>query len=412
MFVETHLAWPLAAAELKPALELVLSLARADMTVLLLHDDAAGALFPALGQGIDDATCALVGSHRPGADTIGMALSERRRIVVRDAWRKEESLSQLAHTIGFRAIEVVPLIGLERQPLGVLAMMFRNSHTCRRRSARRIEQCASMLGVAVQHARRRAEAERAKELAEQAGRTKVQFFARMSHELRTPLQSIAGYVELLRAGAVEPLTPALARVLARVHDSEEVLVHVIDDLITFSRLESGHVTYRIGTVAAEEALRICQSVIGPLAVDHGVNFEVADCPGMFVAADGDKLKQILVNLAANATKVSPRGGTVRLACVVEADMVRFDVSDEGPGIPPDKLREIFEPYVQLGSGDRLGGTGLGLTISRDFAAGMRGQLTVESSLGHGAVFSLRLPRAAHETIRPSPDVVRAASPTL
>jgi signal transduction histidine kinase len=201
-------------------------------------------------------------------------------------------------------------------------------------------------------------------------------------------------------------------VLARVHDSEEVLVHVIDDLITFSRLESGHVTYRINTVAAEEALRICQSVIGPLAADHGVTFEVAECPGTFVAADGDKLKQILVNLAANATKVSPRGGTVRLSCVVESDMVRFDVSDNGPGIPADKLRDIFEPYVQLGTGDRLGGTGLGLTISRDFAAGMRGQLSVASTVGHGSVFSLRLPRAASDAIRPSPDVARAASPTL
>jgi signal transduction histidine kinase len=235
----------------------------------------------------------------------------------------------------------------------------------------------------------------------------------MSHELRTPLQSIAGYVELLRAGAVEPLTPALARVLARVHDSEEVLVHVIDDLITFSRLESGHVTYRIGPVAAEEALRICQSVIGPLASDHGVTFEVAECPGTFVAADGDKLKQILVNLAANATKVSPRGGTVRLSCTLDGGgMVRFDVSDNGPGIPADKLRDIFEPYVQLGSGDRLGGTGLGLTISRDFAAGMRGQLSVASTLGTGSVFTLRLPQAPTEAIRPSPDVLRAASPTL
>jgi signal transduction histidine kinase len=411
MFVETHLAWPLAAAELKPALELVLALARADMTVLLLHDDAAGTLFPAIGFGIDDAKCALVGSHRPGADTFGIALSERRRVVVRDAWR-DKPLAHLAHKIGFRAIEVIPLISLERQPVGVLAMMFRSAHTSRRSSQRLVEQCASLVVVAVQHARRRAEAERARELAEQAGRTKVQFFARMSHELRTPLQSIAGYVELLRAGAVEPLTPALARVLARVHDSEEVLVHVIDDLITFSRLESGHVTYRINTVAAEEALRICQSVIGPLAADHGVSFEVAECPGTFVAADGDKLKQILVNLAANATKVSPRGGTVRLSCVVESDMVRFDVSDNGPGIPADKIREIFEPYVQLGTNDRLGGTGLGLTISRDFAAGMRGQLSVNSTIGHGSVFSLRLPKAAVDALRPSADIARAASPTL
>src|SRR5690348_3156044 len=159
MFVETHLAWPMATAELKPALELVLALARADMTVLLLHDDAAGALFPAIGFGIDDAQCALVGSHRPGADTFGIALTERRRVVVRDAWRREEPLSHLAHKIGFRALEIVPLIGPERQPIGVLAMMFRRMRTSRPSSKHLVEHCASLVVCAVQQARRRAEAE-------------------------------------------------------------------------------------------------------------------------------------------------------------------------------------------------------------------------------------------------------------
>ncbi len=252
-----------------------------------------------------------------------------------------------------------------------------------------------LLACTVIHAKRRADAERARDTAEQAGRAKIQFFARMSHELRTPLQSIAGYIDLLRVGGAEPLTPGQARLLARVHDSEEILVNVIDDLITFSRLEAGHVPYNIATIAADDALRITQSVIAPLAGDHRVTLDVEECHGILVSADGDKLKQILINLAANAVKFSAKNGTVHITCRSDGDVVRFEVSDDGPGIPSESLREIFEPYVQLGgtTNDRHGGMGLGLAISREFAAGMHGELSVASTIGKGSVFTLTLPRA-------------------
>ena len=167
---------------------------------------------------------------------------------------------------------------------------------------------------------------------------------------------------------------------------------MIDDLITFSRLEAGHIGYHIGPVLADEVLRITQAVIAPLASDHGVTLQVGACAGIFVAADGDKLKQILVNLAANAVKFSDRGGIVRLSCLPETSAVAFRVIDNGPGIDAAKLREIFEPYVQLETPllDRYGGTGLGLAISREFANGMHGQLTVASTVGRGSEFTLRL----------------------
>jgi signal transduction histidine kinase len=307
-------------------------------------------------------------------------------------------MAPLAQTLGFRSMDIIPLIGLEGQIVGEIAMMFRQSGGSSRRMIKLIEQCARLVVCAIQHARRRVEAERARDTAEQTGRAKIQFLARMSHELRTPLQSIAGYIDLLRVGAAEPLTAGQARLLARVHDSEEILVHVIDDLITFSRLEAGHLAYHIGPVPADEVLRITQSVIAPLASDHGVTLQVGACAGIFVAADGDKLKQILVNLAANAVKFSERGGMVSLTCLPDGASVAFRVIDNGPGIEAGKLREIFEPYVQLETPllDRYGGTGLGLAISREFASGMHGQLTVASTVGRGSEFTLRLPRATPE----------------
>lgn len=396
---ETHVAWPLPTTELKPALQLALALAHGDMAVLMLHDDRVGRLFPALGYGISDAQCEMIGSHAFGDGPFGIAMAEHRRVAVRDAWRQSESLGQAAHTLGFRGMEIVPLFAFNGKAIGALGIMYRHARGCSRRMIKLIEACAQLVVSAVQHAERQAEAERARESAEQVGRARIQFFARMSHELRTPLQSIAGYIDLLRVGSAEPLTPAQARLLSRVRDSEEILVHVIDDLITFSRLEAGHVVYHVGPVVAQEAIRVTEAVVSPLASDRGVRLEIADCPAsILVAADGDKLKQVLVNLAANAVKFTSRGGTVRLSCHSEGEIVSFDVADNGPGIDPDKLREIFEPYVQLGTPllDRFGGSGLGLAISREFAIGMHGQLTVSSAVGRGSVFTLRLPMAKIE----------------
>jgi signal transduction histidine kinase len=229
----------------------------------------------------------------------------------------------------------------------------------------------------------------------------VEFLARVSHELRTPLQSIAGYLDLLRIDTADPLTPSQARHVERMRASEEILVNVINDLITFSQLEAGHVTYHLSASRAGEALRVAEAVVAPLAMKRGVRLEVVPVPtGIIVSGDAEKLKQVLVNLAANAVKFTQRGGVVTLACRIDSGFVYFDVIDTGPGIAPDKLARIFEPYVRLATpmADHPGGSGLGLAISRDFAMGMHGELTVRSALGNGSVFTLRLPRISGEGV--------------
>jgi signal transduction histidine kinase len=260
---------------------------------------------------------------------------------------------------------------------------------------------------AVLQAQRCTAANNARETAEQIGRAKIQFLARMSHELRTPLQSIAGYLDLLRVDGANPLTPTQAHQVERMYISEQILVHVIDDLITFSQLESGHVRYRLAPTSAGEALRAAEAVVVPLAIDRGVRLGVADVPAdVIVRGDADKLKQVLVNLTANAVKFTGRGGSVTLTCRAEPDDVYFDVTDTGPGIAPDKLTAIFEPYMQLGTPmlDHFGGSGLGLAISRDFASGMNGDLSVRSAVGKGSVFTLRLPRVGPTGVDAPPEI--------
>ncbi len=366
----TH-AWPLDASELKPALQLILGLARADMGILMLHDEESGMLYPVLGSGMSDTQTALFGSHRV------------------------DEVPSVARSLGFQTAEVLPFHGRDGRLLGAVGVIFRNRRGSRRRAAKLEAFCADTVACALWHAHQHIQAEGARERLTKTTQAKIQFLARMSHELRTPLQSIAGYVDLLRTGGSEPLTPAQARMLARIAESERILVHVIDDVITFSRLEAGHVSYNIGPVLAQEALRVTEAVVSPLAIDHHVRMELSPCPtGLLVRADGDKLKQILVNLAANAVKFTKPSGSVTLSCRTDADWVWFDVADTGAGIANDKLADIFEPYVQLGGSavDTFGGSGLGLTISREFAAGMGGDLSANSKVGHGSVFTLRLPR--------------------
>jgi signal transduction histidine kinase len=387
--------WPLPTGELKPALELALAVTHGDMGVLMLHDEAQGALLPVLGVGLDDEQCAAIGTHRPGVGPFGLALSTHHRIIVRDAWRDPQALPDLAHRLGYRGIEILPLFGADDHAVGAIALMFRHGRGTHRRGHQLVDQCARLVVTALLQARQCAEAVHAREQAEQLGRAKVQFLARMSHELRTPLQSIAGYLDLLRIDPSDPLTPSQARHVERMRVSEQILVHVIDELITFAQLEAGHVSYHLVATRAGEALRVAEAVVGSLAFERGVRLEVLPVPtGVVVSADAEKLKQVLVNLTANAVKFTPRGGLVTLSCRVESKAVYFDVIDTGPGIAADQLAGIFEPYVQAGtkSSNHLGGSGLGLAISRDFALGMQGELTVRSVLGTGSVFTLRLPR--------------------
>jgi signal transduction histidine kinase len=351
-------------------------------------------------QGISDEQCALIGQQRLGSGPFGIAMSEHRRVVVRDAWRNGESLGEAAHTLGFRTVEILPLFGLEGQMVGALAVMFCRSHSTSRRVLQLIEATAQLVVSVVHHARVAVAAERARAVAEEIGRAKVQFLARMSHELRTPLQSIAGYIELLTIGTAEPLTVGQARLLRRARDAELLLVHVIDDLITFSRSEAGQIVYKLAPVQPGDVLRAAEAIVSPLAMDRDVHLTVAEPQsGVAVNADSDKLKQILVNLVVNAVKFTHRGGSVSLRSRIEPQAVTFEVEDTGPGIPAERLSDIFDPYFQLDTHvrDRYGGTGLGLAISHEFAAGMHGKLSVASTVGRGSVFTLNLPRVMVDT---------------
>jgi signal transduction histidine kinase len=241
----------------------------------------------------------------------------------------------------------------------------------------------------------RAEAERARVDAEIANRAKTEFLAVMSHELRTPLNAIAGYTDLLVFGIRGPVTAEQREDLERIQRAQQHLLGLINEVLSYARIETGAMGYDLKPVAVAPTIRLIAQFLIPQMNTKQIQlvFGASDS-ALTVHADPERLRQILLNLFGNACKFTDHGGHITVDCVEHDDMVDICVRDTGIGIPADQVEYIFEPFAQVDP--RLtrseGGVGLGLAISRDLARGMGGDLSVTSRLGEGSTFTLRLPR--------------------
>ncbi|MBI4408258.1 MAG: GAF domain-containing protein [Gemmatimonadetes bacterium] len=302
-----------------------------------------------------------------------------------DAVARDHEHRALLERLDPQSCMIVPLLA-RQQPLGALSFARRSPHPYTARDLSLAEDVAHRAALALENAL-------LYRSAQEANQAKSDFLAVMSHELRTPLNAIMGYADLLDAGISGPLNPKQSRQLARIQASARHLLELIEEILSFSRVEAGREGLQAEELDARALAREAAEVVEPAAAEQGLTLQL-DLPDgpLHLQNDARKLRQILINLLSNAVKFTSTGG-VRLGVRQQGEEVLFQVSDTGIGIPPEHLEKIFEPFWQVEQTPtrRVGGTGLGLSVARRLARLMRGDVSVKSEPGKGSTFTVRVP---------------------
>ncbi|MBF2077649.1 MAG: GAF domain-containing protein [Synechococcales cyanobacterium T60_A2020_003] len=321
---------------------------------------------------------------------------------------------ELLESLQARAYLIVPIF-CKDQLWGLLAS-YQNA-TPRRWQAGEIKmmsQVGNQLGVAVQQVelfiqvQEQAEAlKRAKELADTANQAKSEFLANMSHELRTPLNVILGFTQLLNHD--ESLTDEYQGYLRTISSSGEHLLALINDILEMSKIEAGALTFNESTFNLPHLLEGLHDMMHVRATSKGITlgFEIADDLPATIKTDEGKLRQILINLLGNAIKFTQQGSVIlrataiaRSSATLAANLedhpvtLQFEVADTGPGMTPQELQQLFQPFKQTQTGLNNEGTGLGLAISQRYAQMLGGSIMVHSQLGQGSTFSVQITATA------------------
>lgn len=234
----------------------------------------------------------------------------------------------------------------------------------------------------------------AMESAESANRAKSVFLAQMSHELRTPLNAIIGFAQMLDLGVPVPLDPPHREAVGHILGSGRHLLRLINEVLDLACIEAGKMDLAAATMDIGSSIQEAVVMTQALAADRGIIIRPACLGGMEVHADAVRVRQILLNLLSNAVKYNHEGGLVAVYCQPKGDVVRVSVVDTGPGIPPERLAQLFQPFQRLGAEQTsIEGTGIGLVVCKTLAEAMGGQIGFQSELGIGSRFWLDMPAA-------------------
>ncbi|HWL91294.1 MAG TPA: PAS domain S-box protein [Actinomycetota bacterium] len=246
--------------------------------------------------------------------------------------------------------------------------------------------------------RRKSEDERelAREAADRANRAKSEFLSRMSHELRTPMNAVLGFAQLLE---LDHLSPEQQEATGEILKAGRHLLELIDEVLDIARIEAGRLRLSLEPVDAVAVAEESISLLTLQARQEGVTLSMEKkdtSDAVFVVADRQRLKQVMLNLISNGIKYNRQHGTVRVS-IDSADggsRIRIDVTDSGRGIPAERIEQLFAPFERLGAEETgIEGTGLGLALTKPLAEAMGGALSVVSEAGKGSTFSVELASA-------------------
>lgn len=231
---------------------------------------------------------------------------------------------------------------------------------------------------------------------------KDEFLANTSHELRTPLNGIIGLTESLKDGVAGKLAPKVLENLEMISSSGKRLAHLVNDILDFSRLKNSDLELNIRPVDLHATTDVVLKLLEPLFIDKGLT-GINEIPenDTIVAADENRLQQILYNLIGNAIKFTHEG-SIRIYCKQKNKVFAISVSDTGIGIPKDKFSDIFKSFEQVDASiaRQYSGTGLGLAVTRQLVELHGGSITVDSAPGQGAIFTFTLPLSGRNNEEP------------
>ena len=332
-----------------------------------------------------------------------------RPLVIND-YRSWDGRSPQASADAIRCLAGTPLVS-GSQVIGVLLIGYESDSpkTFGKAETDILNRFGQMVSIGIDNARLYAEAQRARIAAEAANTAKSNFLSSMSHELRTPLNAILGFSQLL--GRDPHLSAQHREYVETVNESGHHLMTLINDVLELSKIEAGQLTLNDKSFDLYETLGSIRELFFARTAEKGLVLDYSFTPDVpqYVYTDETKLRQILMNLLGNAVKFTGEGRiTVRVTSrhpSVKEELLQIEVEDSGPGILPEDLERIFEPFVQVSNPRMQGGTGLGLPISRQFARLMGGDITVRSTPGKGTIFqcTVRVVRVdAGEVGRPRP----------
>lgn len=296
---------------------------------------------------------------------------------------------------GYVSSATMPLL-VDRIPIGVLAFYFTAPVNFDDEYRALLVSVAQDCAQALDRARLYEAAQKARAEAESANRLKDEFVSIVSHELRGPLNAILGWTEMLRQAPLDG--ESARRALQALHDNAARQARLIDELLDFSRVSSGHLKLEQEEVEVRDLLQGVVDSLIPDIVGKGVTLELREAPPASIDGDRSRLEQVFFNLLGNALKFTPPGGRIEVAVDQHDGMIEVHVTDSGMGIEPELLPHIFDRFKQgdRAAGREFGGLGLGLSIARQLVEAHDGQIRVESrGKGHGSTFSVVLPLSRH-----------------